>query len=92
MTLLGALWHLLNLFAPAVLTALLAAAAAKLLWRRELAPVAWRRLVLPAAAVAAALSGAGLLVLGQDGRLLTYGAIVLGCALTLWWQGFVRRR
>ena len=37
---LDAFWHLLNFFAPAVGVGLIAAALAKLLWRRELAGVA----------------------------------------------------
>ena len=41
---LDALWHLLNLLAPAVGVGLLASAAAKLLWRRALKAVAWTRL------------------------------------------------
>jgi hypothetical protein len=30
----------------------------------------------------------GLLVLGRDGKMATYGAMVLACALTLWWRAF----
>ena len=44
---LDAFWHLLNFFLPALWVAVLAAAAAKLLWRRALAAVSWRRLSLP---------------------------------------------
>ena len=39
-----AFWHLSNLFLSALLLGALAAALAKLLWRRELAGVRWRRL------------------------------------------------
>ena len=96
MTLLDAIWHLLNLFAPAALTGLLAASAAKLLWRRELAALRWRQLALPAVATCAAATLAGLVVFGQDGRMATYGAMVVLCALTLWLRGwgpgFRRRR
>jgi hypothetical protein len=89
---LDALWHLLNLFVPAVATGLLAAAAAKLLWRRELAPVPWSRLAGPAALAGSVVTLAGLVVFGRDGRMATYGAMVLATALTLWWRGFLRRR
>lgn len=85
---LDALNHLLNLFVPAVLLAGFAAAGAKVLWRRELAGVSWLRLAGPAAAVCAAVTLLGVIWSGRDGRMVTYGAMVLACALTLWWQGF----
>jgi hypothetical protein len=86
-----ALWHLAGLFAPALLTAALASTAMKWLWWRELAALPWLRLAAPAALICALISLGGLWVVGQDGRMATYGAMVLGCALTLWWRGFVRR-
>jgi hypothetical protein len=86
-----AAWHLLNLFAVAALTGLIAASASKLLWRRQLAAVSWRRLAGSAVGVCAAVSAGGLILLGQDGRIATYGVMVAACALMLWWQGFGRR-
>jgi hypothetical protein len=44
-----AFWHLANLIAPGLGLGLIAAALAKLLWRRELAAVPWRRLATWAA-------------------------------------------
>ena len=85
---LDALWHVGNLFLPALALGALAAALAKLLWRRELAPVAWRRLAGPACAACAAVTLAGLVIFGHDGRLATYATMVAACAITLWWQGF----
>jgi hypothetical protein len=85
---LDALMHLGNLFLPGVALGALAAALAKLLWRRELAPVSFRRLALPAALAAAAVTLAGLVVFGRDGKVATYAGMVLACALTLWWRGF----
>ena len=35
---------------------------------------------------------AGLVFFGRDGKMATYGAMVLGCALSLWWVGFGPRR
>jgi hypothetical protein len=87
---LDAIWHLLNLFAVAALTGLFAASAAKALWRRELSAVSWHRLTAWAVGACAAVSVGGLLLLGQDGRMLTYGVMVAVCAFTLWWQGFGR--
>ncbi len=85
---LDAFWHLTNLFVPALALGALAAAAAKLLWRRELATVRWRRLAGPACAVCAAVMLGGLLLWGRDGRMATYALMVGGCAVTLWWRGF----
>jgi len=85
---LDALNHLVNLFLPALGLGALAAALAKLVWRRELAPVAYRRLAGPASAACALVVLAGLVITGRDGRMATYGAMVAACALTLWWQGF----
>ena len=85
---LDALWHVANLFTPALALGALAAALAKLLWRRDLAAVPWKRLAGPACAAGAAVTLAGLVLLGRDGKMATYAAMVVACALTLWWQGF----
>ena len=87
-----ALWHLGNLLVPALGLAALSAALAKLLWRRELVAVGWRALAASAAVANAAIVVAGLVVFGRDGRMATYAAMVVVCALTLWWRGFFRRR
>lgn len=88
---LDALWHLGNLFVPAVALAALAAALVKLVWRRDLASVGWRPLAMAASLANAAVVLAGLVAFGRDGRMATYAAMVAACALTLWWRGFVRR-
>jgi len=85
---LDAINHLLNLLLPAVALALLASSAAKLLWRRALAPVAWRRLAWPAAAVNVLVLLAGLAWTGRDGTIGMYAVMVAACAFTLWWRGF----
>jgi hypothetical protein len=88
---LDALWHLLNFFAPALGVALGAALAAKLMWRHELAAASLMRLwVWGAGAGAVALTG-GLVVFGRDGKMATYGALVVLTALAQWWAGFMRR-
>jgi hypothetical protein len=88
---LDALWHVLNFFAPALGVALFTSALAKLLWRRELAGAAWARLFWWSALAGALVLVAGLIVFGRDGRMATYGAVVVATALALWWAGFVRR-
>ena len=88
---LDGLWHVLNFVAPALGVAVLTASLAKLAWRRELAPVSWRLLVTCAAVAGVLVLLGGLLVFGRDGKMATYGALVVVTALTLWWVGFVRR-
>jgi len=85
---LDAFWHLTNLFLPALALGSLAAALAKLLWRRDLGGVSWRRLAGSAAAAGAVVTLAGLVLTGRDGRIVTYAVMVAACAITLWWQGF----
>jgi small neutral amino acid transporter SnatA (MarC family) len=83
-----ALWHVLNLFAVATLTGVLAAGGAKLLWRRQLARVAFTPLAMWAMVGPSVMVVAGLAFFDRDGRMLTYAAMVAACALTLWWRGF----
>ena len=61
MSVADAFWHLLNLFATAAMTGALAAAGAKLLWRRTLASVPWHRLALWAMAACSVVTLGGLL-------------------------------
>lgn len=85
---LDALWHLANLFGPALGLGLIAATLAKLLWRGELRAVAWRGLVQWTASANALVTVAGLVLQGRDGRMATYGAMVLATALVLGWRGW----
>lgn len=84
-------WHLFNLFAVGLLFAGVATAGAKLIWRRALATVAWRRLLLATGGAAAAVTLAGLLAFGRDGRMATYALMVVAVAAALGWAGFRRR-
>jgi len=81
----------LNLLGPAAGLALIAPTLAKLLWRKELGAVPWWRLIGSVFGVCAVVTLAGLVLLGNDGKMLTYAAMVLGCALALWWSGFVSK-
>ena len=85
-----AFWHIANFFAPALVLGGLAAAATRWLWRRDLAGVSALRLWLWAGIAAAAASMVGLLAFGHDGKMLTYGAMVVASAAALWWRGFWR--
>lgn len=92
MGVLDGLWHLLNFFAPAVGVGVVAAWLAKLLWWRELKSVSpWRMAAWAVAASSLALVG-GLLWTGHDGKMSTYGVMVVVCALALWWAGWAKRR
>ncbi len=87
-----ALWHLLGLFLPALLTGALAAGAAKLLWRAELRGVPWRRLALWSGGAGSLVLLGCLVAFGRDGRMLSYALMLLAVSLALWWAGFLRRR
>ena len=88
---LDTVWHVLNFFAPALGLAVVAASAAKLLWRRDLAGVAWLRLALWAALAGMVVLIGGLVVFGRDGKMATYAALVVATAVALWIAGFLRR-
>jgi len=85
---LDAVWHLLNFFAPAVGLGALCAAGAKLVWRRDLAGASWSRLALWSGGASALVLVAGLVIFGRDGRMATYGGLVVASAAALWWAGF----
>ena len=85
-----AFWHLVNFFAPAVCLGGLAAAAVRVLWRRELSGTSLWRLWGWSTAAAALASIGGLLVFQHDGKMATYAAMVLASAIGLWWSGFAR--
>jgi hypothetical protein len=87
---LDAIDHLLNLLLPALVTGALAAAFAKLLWRRELAGRAWARLAGWAAAAGVVALVGSLVVVGADGRMLGYAAMVAAQALALTVAGWRR--
>jgi len=83
-----AFWQIANFFAPAFVAGYIAAALAKLLWRRALAGAGWLRLGTWASAAMAAASALGLVAFEHDGKMATYAAMVVACALALWWRGF----
>jgi hypothetical protein len=87
---LDALLHLLNFVAPALGVGLFASLLAKLLWRKELRGASLKSLVVWTAVVGMGVLVAGLVVFGRDGRMATYGLLVLSTATVLWWKGFVR--
>ena len=87
---LDAIWHLFNLFVPAIGMGLIAPSLAKLVWRRALKSVPWRPLALWTTAACALVTVAGLVITGHDGRMSTYAGMVLATTLVLWWRGLGR--
>jgi hypothetical protein len=85
-----ALWHVLNFFGPAIGVGLIASGLCKLLWWRSLRTVPFRGLALWSIASGAVALVAGLALFGRDGRMATYGLLVMACATALWWQGLRR--
>ncbi len=85
MTFLDAFWHLVGFATIPVLLGLLAAVAAKLIWRRSLRDRSVLRLSVRAIGVCIGVAIAGLVVTGRDGSMVTYGAMVAACAVVLWW-------
>lgn len=79
--------HLLNFLAPAFAVAVLVAFAGRLLLPRNTRPQRWwLPLAFNFAAGSAAL-GAGLVLFGRDGRMLTYAALVAAVATSQWLAG-----
>ncbi len=84
--------HLVNFLAPAIFMAAWILAISRLLWRHKPSLFKpWQQFVLNSLAGVAVLIG-GLLLGGQDGKMLTYTLLVLVCASLQWvffkaWRG-----
>lgn len=87
MGLMDALIHGVNFFMPALAMAVLLPALARLVWWRALKGAGLVRQMGWAATVNALVLVLGLLVLGRDGAMATYAALVLACSLSVWWTG-----
>ena len=83
-------WHVLNFFAPAVGVGMLTASLVKLVWWRALRGVGFRGLCLAASVACAVGLVAGLLLFGRDGKMATYGLMLLLCTLSVGWFGLRR--
>lgn len=79
--------HVLNFLLPAVAMALLVPSLARLVWWKSLASAGWWRQVQVAALFNVGVLVLGMLVLGRDGAMWTYAALVLSSALVVWWTG-----
>jgi hypothetical protein len=80
-------WHGLNFFAPAVVVGTLTAGLVKLVWWRGLHGVGWMGLSLAASLACAFGLVAGLVIFGRDGKMASYGLMLLLCTLSVGWFG-----
>jgi len=83
-TALDLFWHLANFVLPAIGMGALTAALCKLIWRRSLARTSWFTLAWQASAAGLSVLVAGLVITGHDGRMATWAALVVVCALVPW--------
>lgn len=79
--------HLLNFFAPAAAMAVLVALGSRILrWKSGSNHAAWAQFAIQLG-VGSAVLLAGLVVLGRDGKMATYAALVVACATCQWCLG-----
>lgn len=82
--------HLLNFAAPAAALALLLVAFSRLFsgFFKSKSPlvISWRAQAAINFLVGVGVLGAGLLLLGRDGKMLTYVVLMLAIATCQWWQ------
>ena len=81
---LSAAIHLFNLLLPALAVALLLVLGCKIFMRKSAAARGAFAQVAINFIVGSAIIAAGQALLGRDGKMLTYAALVLGCASTQW--------
>ena len=76
--------HLLNFIAPACAVAAWLALVTPLVSRMSRGWLVWRRQFLLGSVVGVAVLLIGLFWFGNDGKILTYAAMVLACATSQW--------
>ena len=83
----GGLIHIVSFFGPALGLALVVPSLARLVWWRALRSASWWVMVKRVLGINALVLVGGLLLLGRDGAMWTYIALVLASATTVWWWG-----
>ena len=81
--------HLANFFAPAVGVGVLTATLVKLVWWGAL-PATWARLAGTSCLACGLALILGLLAFGSDGKMATYGLMLLMCTASIAWFGLRR--
>lgn len=87
MGLLDFLTHLLGFIAPALVVAALVALAGQVVLSRNNRPQRWWIPLVLNFLVGVAVLAGGLFVFGRDGKMLTYGVLVVAVATTQWLSG-----
>jgi hypothetical protein len=82
-----AFWHITNFFAPALVVGGCAAVLTRLVWRSQIGSCSFWRLWAWASGACAVVSIGSLVVFARDGKMATYAAMVVACAIALWWGG-----
>ncbi len=78
--------HGIDFFAPAVFVGVTVPLLANLLGWKNTRPMALGRTMGWACVLSALVLVAGLVISGHDGKMATYGAMVLACAVVCWWR------
>lgn len=76
--------HLLNFLLPALAVSVLLVLACRVFLRKRAAASSLLAQIAINFVVGCAVLAAGLALLGRDGKMLTYGALVLACASVQW--------
>ena len=84
MSFLTAINHLLNFVAPALVLALLQVAGSQLFMRKMARSRGWIAPIALLFIVGCVVLAGGVLLLGSDGQMLTYGALVLATVSAHW--------
>lgn len=84
MPILDFLNHLLSFVAPAGCLALLLAGGARLVWRKKTHLLPWYHMASINFLLGILVLALGLVLTGQDGRMGTYAALVLGMSTCQW--------
>ncbi len=86
MDLIDLIWHLAGFLAPALFVAPLVVVLSRVLDKKRAATPGWRARIAINFTVCVVVLVLGLVLTGQDGRMLTYGALVLASAAAAWWR------
>ncbi len=86
MGLIDLIFHLLNFCAPAAFVALLMALASPIFMKKRPQVTVWRGQLAINFIVSLVVLLIGLVVFGRDGKMATYGALVVACASSQWWM------
>ncbi|HEX5371107.1 MAG TPA: hypothetical protein VFW84_00075 [Aquabacterium sp.] len=91
MSFLDALIHLVNFVLPALGMALILPSLVRLLWFKRLKSVSWALMARRVALTGLLVLVAGLVLVGRDGAMRTYAALVIASTVVVWWTAFKGR-